>query len=72
MMPDFTNYADFESWISQHQPRRGPCAFCDHPDARHREWNAWVDRHKAGDSLEKIAQDFDVSIEVVEAVVRQF
>jgi uncharacterized protein (DUF433 family) len=36
----------------------GPCAFCGHPDAGHRIWDAIAERRRAGDSEEDIGADY--------------
>ena len=48
----------------------GKCALCGHPDARHRTWDAWMDRNSAGDSAESLAADYNVPLAYVRAVLR--
>ncbi len=36
----------------------GPCAFCGHPDARHRVADAVVERVKAGEPIDEVAHDY--------------
>ena len=55
--------------LDQWFPPHGPCALCGHPDARHRVFEAISSRYHAGDSLEDIAEDFDVVVEAVLAVL---
>lgn len=50
-------------------PHRGPCAFCDHPDARHREADAIRGRVAAGEPLAEVAADHDLPESTVEALV---
>lgn len=45
----------------------GPCAFCGHPDKRHRLWDMFLD---SPDSVEQIAADYDTSVEHVREVRR--
>lgn len=52
-------------------PHRGPCAFCGHPDARHRLFAAIVGRHKAGESVDELAEDYGLSRSMVEQVLRR-
>ena len=47
----------------------GPCAFCGFHDKRHRLWDVWLDMASAGESAKAIAEDYDVSLEHVEAVL---
>ena len=48
-------------------PPRGPCGFCNGPDARHRVWDTIQGRHKAGDSIEVLVKDYGVSRRAIEA-----
>lgn len=50
-------------------PFRGPCGFCGGPDARHRLWDAILDRHRAGDSVADLAQEFAFPVEAVLALL---
>lgn len=50
-------------------PRRGPCAFCGGPDARHRVWDAIRERRAAGESVEDLARDYGVPVEAVGLVL---
>lgn len=50
-------------------PYRGPCAFCGGPDARHRIFDAIVDRFNAGEAIEEIADDLGLAEELVRVVV---
>jgi len=40
------------------KPPLGPCAFCGHPDARHRVADEVVSRTKAGDPLDLVLAEF--------------
>lgn len=53
--------AQLDQWF----PPRGPCGLCEGPDARHRIWDAIVD---GPDSDEEMAQNFDLSVDAVQAV----
>lgn len=55
--------------LAQWWPKCGPCAFSGHPDKRHRVWGAIIERHRAGESTESLAEDFGVPEEAVEAVL---
>lgn len=50
------------------------CAVCGHPDNRHRLIDAIVDRHRAGESVEALADDYQMAVadlrKLVEADVR--
>ena len=48
----------------------GRCALCGHPDARHRLWDAWMDRQCAGETAADLAADYRVSVAYVRAVLR--
>ena len=50
-------------------PPRGPCAFCGHPDKRHRIIDVIAGRHKAGESLADLADDYDLPVEAMAAAV---
>lgn len=50
-------------------PPRGPCAFCDCGDARHRIFDEIRGRQRAGDSLKTLARDFRVSKGAIKAVL---
>jgi hypothetical protein len=50
-------------------PFTGPCAFCDHPDSRHRLWDAIQDRAKAGETILELAADYDLSAAAIEAII---
>ena len=47
----------------------GPCAFCGHPDARHRLWDAIHSRYLAGDPVADIALEYEVSEEDVRQAI---
>lgn len=51
-------------------PPAGPCAFCGSNDARHRTWDAIMDRHVAGESMKELARDYDLPVAAVRAVLR--
>lgn len=46
----------------------GPCAFCQHPDAGHRVWDAIADRIRGGDSWRHTAAEFGITVEQVRAL----
>ncbi len=50
--------------------KTNPCAFCGHPDARHRVWDAIRDRFLAGESLEALRLDYGIDQEDVERYLR--
>ena len=50
-------------------PFRGPCGLCGGPDARHRVWDAMLERVAAGDDSADVAADYGVSEQAVAAVV---
>ena len=52
---------DLDKWF----PPRGPCGLCGHPDARHRIWDAIIDRPE---SEEELAEDYELPIEAIKAV----
>lgn len=51
--------------FDSHFPPRGPCAFCEHQDARHRIWDTIGDRYDAGDSIQSLAHDYGVPISAI-------
>ena len=53
--------SDLDKWF----PPCGPCAFCGHPDKRHRMWDMLID---AQDSPEMLAKMYELPIEAVLAV----
>jgi hypothetical protein len=50
-------------------PPAGACAFCALPDKRHRLLEAVAENVRAGDSVESVADDYDVSEDAVRAAV---
>ncbi len=42
---------------------RGPCAFCGHPDARHRMVDTITERYTAGETVEALAQDYRCTVQ---------
>lgn len=50
-----------ETWAAAIGPHRGKCGLCGCPDARHRIADAMVSRYLAGDDLQLIANDYDVT-----------
>lgn len=59
------------SEIDKYFPYRGKCAFCGADDARHRLWDSIIDMHKAGDSIEHLAEDFNLPIEAIKLVIKE-
>ena len=57
-----TQPANSNELLDRSFPKQGKCAFCGRQDARHRVLDAIKDRHKAGDSIELLAEDYDVSM----------
>ena len=53
--------SDLDKWF----PPCGPCAFCGHPDKRHRLWDMLID---SPDPPEMLANMYDLSLEAVQAV----
>lgn len=52
-------------------PPRGPCGLCGHRDARHRLWNAMLDRaEKGGETAEEVASDLEYPAASVREVLR--
>lgn len=51
------------------QPFAGECGICGGPDKRHRLADAIVENVAAGDSIEHVAEDYDVAPDVVRALV---
>ena len=41
---------------------RGPCGLCGHPDARHRVWEAMLERFIAGEMLPDLADDYGMTV----------
>jgi hypothetical protein len=50
-------------------PPRGECAFCGHPDARHRLADAIIENVRAGDAEAFVADIYEVPTEAVAALV---
>jgi hypothetical protein len=50
-------------------PYCGPCAFCGGPDKRHRLFDAMRGAYRAGDSVEAIADNYNVPVDAVRAVI---
>lgn len=57
--------------LDQLWPKRGPCAFCGGPDARHRTFDAITGRFMAGDSIAALADDYEISRLAVELAIRE-
>ena len=57
---------ELDTWF----PPAGPCAFCGHRDRRHRIWDVIMERQRGGESAEDTAEDFELPVEVVDAVLR--
>ena len=59
--------ADLDRWF----PYTGPCGCCEHPDARHRLFDAILTRHVDGrESIADLAADYDKPIAAIVAVLR--
>ncbi len=52
-------------------PHAGPCAFCDHPDARHRQADAIRDLANAGDTVETIARELNLTPGAVRTILEE-
>lgn len=50
-------------------PFRGPCGFCGLPDARHRLWDTLREQVRAGDPPLMVADEFDLPMHAVQAVL---
>ena len=50
-------------------PPRGPCHLCGHPDARHRDVDAWIERAATGEPADAIAADYGVPVALVDVAV---
>lgn len=68
MNPDKATVADAQL-LETYWPFRGPCLLCGHDDARHRIFDAIQDRHASGESVFDLAYDYNVTTEVIEAVL---
>ena len=53
--------------LDSHYSFCGPCAFCGHPDKRHRLWDALIDSPETEDML---VREYGVTLEHVKAVRR--
>jgi hypothetical protein len=62
----------FPAWLDAELPPAGPCLVCGGPDKRHRVIDAIVGRHAAGETIEALAQDYDLSEAFVARVVKEF
>lgn len=56
--------------LHEYFPHAGECAFCGFHDKRHRLWDMIIDRHKGGDSIEMLADDYRVPKEAIELVLK--
>jgi hypothetical protein len=62
--------ADVRAALALFGPPAGPCAFCGLPDKRHRLLEAVAENFRAGGgSTTRIAAEYDVTKEAVEAAV---
>jgi hypothetical protein len=64
--------SDVPRWVDQEMPPRGPCGLCDGSDARHRVLDAIVDRCRAGDDEEDLADDYGLTVPFVERLVKEW
>lgn len=48
----------------------GPCAFCGHPDRRHRMWDTIRKRFSAGESIKALATDYGYAPREIEQWLR--
>lgn len=55
--------------LSGHFNYSGKCGLCGHPDARHRIVDAWVERTRAGEPADAVADDYGVPVVLVEVAV---
>ncbi len=55
--------------VDQRWPHKGPCIFCQNPDARHRIFDAIFESHSEGDSIEILSINYNASKEQIEAVI---
>ncbi len=58
--------------IDHHVPYCGACFCCGHSDARHRMFDAILDRYKAGESVESLMDDYQMDRVVIEWVVKDY
>lgn len=58
--------------LDRYFPYRGPCAYCDSDDARHRLWDAIVERRKAGESIPDLQRDYGLSYWAVRVVLEDW
>ena len=56
--------------LNRYFPHAGPCAFCGHPDKRHRLWDAIMGQRAAGDSVDLIAWWYELPRAAVLAVLK--
>lgn len=59
----------YPAWVDEHLPPRGPCAFCGNPDAGHRVIDSIVEAHREGDSVEALADNYDLPSEFVSRLI---
>ncbi len=57
------------TWLDQYLPPRGPCGFCGDGDARHRVIDAIVERVRAGDHPDDLAEDYALPVDAVRRLV---
>lgn len=56
--------------LDKYFPPRGPCAFCGHKDARHRLFDAILDRYfLAHETIDMLADDYNLPKESIELVI---
>jgi hypothetical protein len=63
--------SDVPAWVDEHMPYRGPCAFCDGPDARHRMLDSIADQART-EGAEGVAADFGYPLAFVERVAAEW
>ena len=51
------------------RPFSGPCAFCFHPDQRHRLADSIIENVRAGDPVQMVADIYEVPESTVETLV---
>lgn len=65
-------YDRYPAWIDERIPYHGPCGFCGGEDARHRMIDAIVGASAAGDTIEGLAENYELPEEFVRRLVEEF